>query len=482
MNFIRRGREGVSHFLNSKIHPYLLVPVARQNALCATHITAIICSHSESVLPCLSSLQYPSLLPHYIQYTIMSTAAEVQVRKLAKLPSNTICPNCGVTQKHGFGTVCIKFHTFVCNDCKSSHQAISHRCKSITMSSWTNQEVQELQSRGNDYCRNTWLQHAPPCGMHGRPQPGSDIAVYKAFVVDVYERRKYFGEMESSTVAAAAAAAAAPSQQQQTKALPTRKTAPAMMAAPAPAVADLLDFSVPPTTAATTATADLAFADFGDFQTAPSPVAAPAVAPAPTLAPPPPSAPMLAPPPPSTMSTFTNASVMNNFAPTTMQQTNVGMMNTHNAMPMMNGGNNMMSGMMMNNNNAFPMNSDNAFQNGGFQQHISGMGMQMNHGGGMAFPSNNAFGGNMNGEFQSNNSAFPTNGTMNGGGMPFQTNNAFPNSSGMRMNMSMMNQQHQQPMTFHAQGMNASMNMNGSLSNTQQNNDKKDPFAGLGSF
>lgn len=39
--------------------------------------------------------------------------AEAAVKKLARLPSNTICPNCGTQKKFGFSTVCIKYLTFV---------------------------------------------------------------------------------------------------------------------------------------------------------------------------------------------------------------------------------------------------------------------------------------------------------------------------------------------------------------------------------
>lgn len=39
--------------------------------------------------------------------------AESAVKKLARLPANTICPNCGTQKKFGFSTVCIKYYTFV---------------------------------------------------------------------------------------------------------------------------------------------------------------------------------------------------------------------------------------------------------------------------------------------------------------------------------------------------------------------------------
>ena len=126
-----------------------------------------------------------------------SAAAEAAVKKLARLPGNTICPNCGTQKKFGFSTVCIKYLTFVCNNCKSGHQAISHRCKSLTMSSWTDGEVLQLKTHGNDHCRNTWLAKAPPPGSGGRPREGDHIALFKSFIVDAYERKKYYGEGSS---------------------------------------------------------------------------------------------------------------------------------------------------------------------------------------------------------------------------------------------------------------------------------------------
>ena len=62
------------------------------------------------------------------------------------------------------------------------------------MSSWTDAEVAELELKGNDYARRTWLKNAPPVGTNGRPKEGDHVDVFKRFVVDVYERRKYYGE------------------------------------------------------------------------------------------------------------------------------------------------------------------------------------------------------------------------------------------------------------------------------------------------
>jgi hypothetical protein len=197
------------------------------------------------------------------------TAAEDKVKRLAKVKSNTVCPNCGTQKSFGFGSVCIKFHTFICNECKSSHQAISHRCKSTTMSSWTDDEVAELERKGNDHCRRTWLKNAPPCGASGRPQPGCDLAVYKRFVVDAYEYKRFYGQDDGPAAPGqpAPGPAAQPAQPR-----PSRKKKTVIAAAPAsaplPRVVDLLDFSAPAaTTAASVTSNDIFAADFSSMAT-----------------------------------------------------------------------------------------------------------------------------------------------------------------------------------------------------------------------
>lgn len=171
------------------------------------------------------------------------TPAEKKLRKLTRLPANCICANCGTASKVGFSTICIKYHTFVCSNCKSSHQAISHRCKSVTMSTWNDAEVEELRQKGNDYARRTWLKNAPPVGSGGRPKQGDQIDLFKRFVVDAYERKRYYGEDEGPQTPATAPRRVTPQAPPVTRqASPAR--APVTVAAPAPApVADLLDFA-----------------------------------------------------------------------------------------------------------------------------------------------------------------------------------------------------------------------------------------------
>jgi hypothetical protein len=125
---------------------------------------------------------------------------EAVLKKLRRLDGNMRCPNCDsrAAQGIGFGNICVKYKTFVCDMCKTSHQAISHRVKSVSMSTWTMDEVRELMDEyggGNDAARHTWLANAPPCGSRynggNRPREGDKIEHFKQFVIDCYELGKF---------------------------------------------------------------------------------------------------------------------------------------------------------------------------------------------------------------------------------------------------------------------------------------------------
>jgi translation elongation factor EF-1beta len=47
---------------------------------------------------------------------------EAVVKNLRKIAANKVCPNCGTQSEFGFGNVCVKFSSFVCDMCKTSHQ------------------------------------------------------------------------------------------------------------------------------------------------------------------------------------------------------------------------------------------------------------------------------------------------------------------------------------------------------------------------
>ena len=55
--------------------------------------------------------------------------AEAELAKLRRLPENRRCATCKHEDRLGYNAICVKFQIFVCGDCKSAHQAFSHRCK-----------------------------------------------------------------------------------------------------------------------------------------------------------------------------------------------------------------------------------------------------------------------------------------------------------------------------------------------------------------
>ena len=144
-------------------------------------------------------------------------------------------------------------------------------------------EVLKLKRYGNDYARKVWLAHAPEPGVGGRPSEGSDINVFKRFVVEVYENKKYYsadGEVSSPVKSSIEA----PSQHKATFAPtePVQSSKPKPKAkpkAPAPApVVDLLDFgafdstqtpgSVTQPVNQSSDNVSNDFADFGAFESA----------------------------------------------------------------------------------------------------------------------------------------------------------------------------------------------------------------------
>jgi hypothetical protein len=153
---------------------------------------------------------------------------EDALRKIAKLPQNLSCADCGKEEKiFGYKNICMPFRIFVCGTCKAAHQSFSHRVKvralcaqpvqvsascvhslpsqrplspphsnsavqEINQSNVTPQEVESLRPpRGsNDACRQTWLARCP-ANAPERPREGDPLEKYKAFVHMAYESRRW---------------------------------------------------------------------------------------------------------------------------------------------------------------------------------------------------------------------------------------------------------------------------------------------------
>lgn len=162
---------------------------------------------------------------------------------------------------------------------KTSHQAISHRVKSVTMSNWTDDEVNELMDEnggGNAACQHIWLAKAPAYGgrYHGgaRPREGDRIEVFKKFVMDCYDTGMFRADTPYTPQVASSE-----SQKVSSSASHSATTTPstsAKLSKPSqPVTADLFSFDSDPFSSSSAPAAPPAssssFGDFAQFGSAP---------------------------------------------------------------------------------------------------------------------------------------------------------------------------------------------------------------------
>ncbi|XP_078695055.1 uncharacterized protein LOC144923997 isoform X1 [Branchiostoma floridae x Branchiostoma belcheri] len=112
-----------------------------------------------------------------------------QIRELAALPYNKKCFDC---DQKGPTYVNTTIGSFVCTSCSGILRGINppHRVKSISMTTFTQQEIEFLQKHGNEYCRKVWL------GLYdsrsqGMPESRDEQRV-KDFMINKYEKRRWY--------------------------------------------------------------------------------------------------------------------------------------------------------------------------------------------------------------------------------------------------------------------------------------------------
>ncbi|XP_039059226.1 probable ADP-ribosylation factor GTPase-activating protein AGD14 isoform X2 [Hibiscus syriacus] len=110
------------------------------------------------------------------------------IRGLMKLPPNRRCINCNSL---GPQYVCTNFWTFICMTCSGIHREFTHRVKSVSMSKFTSQEVEALQSGGNQRARDIYLKDWDL--QRQRLPDSSNADKIREFIKNVYVDRKYAG-------------------------------------------------------------------------------------------------------------------------------------------------------------------------------------------------------------------------------------------------------------------------------------------------
>ncbi|EEB11873.1 protein AGE2, putative [Pediculus humanus corporis] len=115
------------------------------------------------------------------------------LRKLVSLPGNKQCFDCN---QRGPTYVNVTIGSFVCTTCSGLLRGLTppHRLKSISMATFTSEEIESLKSKGNEYCKKVWLASYNSENI----QNAKDEHLVRDFMVAKYEKKLYF--MEPSSV------------------------------------------------------------------------------------------------------------------------------------------------------------------------------------------------------------------------------------------------------------------------------------------
>ncbi|CAH2104404.1 unnamed protein product [Euphydryas editha] len=115
------------------------------------------------------------------------------LRELISLNGNKYCLDCN---QRGPTYVNTTIGSFVCSKCSGMLRGLTppHRVKSISMATFTPEEIEFIKVRGNDYCRRVWL------GLYeGESVNFTDEQSIKDFMSDKYEKKRYYLESSLNT-------------------------------------------------------------------------------------------------------------------------------------------------------------------------------------------------------------------------------------------------------------------------------------------
>uniref|UniRef100_A0A1I8IS17 Arf-GAP domain-containing protein n=1 Tax=Macrostomum lignano TaxID=282301 RepID=A0A1I8IS17_9PLAT len=128
------------------------------------------------------------------------------LRELVSLPGNKHCFDCS---QRGPTYVNMTIGSFICTGCSGILRGLNppHRVKSISMASFTADEMEFLKSRGNDLCRRVWLGlHDRQAGMPAEPDSRSNEQSVRDFMAVKYEKKRYYVSPSEELFAEARAA------------------------------------------------------------------------------------------------------------------------------------------------------------------------------------------------------------------------------------------------------------------------------------
>ncbi|KAF7230273.1 arf-GAP domain and FG repeat-containing protein 2 isoform X1 [Nothobranchius furzeri] len=116
---------------------------------------------------------------------------EICARKVRELAQSGVNKHCFECSQPGVTYTDITVGSFVCTSCSGMLRGLNppHRVKSISMTTFSQQEVEFLQNHGNEVGRRTWL-----CVFDPKADGFSDLKdsqKFKEFLQDKYEKKKW---------------------------------------------------------------------------------------------------------------------------------------------------------------------------------------------------------------------------------------------------------------------------------------------------
>ncbi|GFR10831.1 arf-GAP domain and FG repeat-containing protein 1 [Trichonephila clavata] len=112
------------------------------------------------------------------------------LRELAAIPSNKQCFDC---LQRGPTYINVTIGSFVCTTCSGILRGLTppHRVKSISMTTFTADEIEFLKSRGNEYCKYVWL-GTFDTSTNSIESEVSDDQRKRDFMVQKYEKKRWY--------------------------------------------------------------------------------------------------------------------------------------------------------------------------------------------------------------------------------------------------------------------------------------------------
>ncbi len=110
------------------------------------------------------------------------------LRELGSKPDNKKCFDC---EQRGPTYVNMTVGSFVCTRCSGILRGLNppHRVKSISMTTFTSQEIEFLENHGNEFCRQTWLglENSRTSSLESK-----DEQKVRDYMVQKYERKRWY--------------------------------------------------------------------------------------------------------------------------------------------------------------------------------------------------------------------------------------------------------------------------------------------------